>query len=124
MRKLILRSFVNAQALVGIVLTVSWFSDDLDPQSAAVPLFTIAALLLMYSLVPAQWTRSPDRLESPLALDTAVRQIAEQLQPSKTLRRLGDCVTQHRFSIQLAITSSFLATAALLLHYVAPTPVI
>lgn len=122
MFKLIFRSFVHAQALVGIVLTVSWLVGDLDFEAAAVPLYTVAAVLFMYGLAPSQWTRSPDRLDGPLALDTTARQMAEQLQPSPALRRMGDFAAQHRFSIQLAVTSCFLATAALLLHHVAPTP--
>jgi hypothetical protein len=122
MRKIITRSFVNAQALVGVMLTVSWLSGDLDLQAAAIPLYSIAALLFMYTLVPAQWTRSPDRLEGPLALDTTARQMSRQLHPSEGIQRLGDFAAQHEFSIQLAITSIFLLAAALLLQYVAPTP--
>jgi hypothetical protein len=122
MRRLIPRSFVNAQALVGVVLTVSWLVVDLDLQTAAVPLYTVAALLLLYSLVPEQWTRSPDRLEGPFALDTTARQMSKQLRSSEGMQRLGDFAAQHRFSIQLALTSIFLFAAALLLQIVAPAP--
>ena len=122
MRRLILRSFVNAQALVGVVLTVSWLVGDLDLQTAAIPLYTVAALLLMYSLLPAQWSRSPDRLAQPLLMDATAHRLAEQLQPSPTLRKLASYSAKHRFSIRLTLTSGFLCAAALLFQYVAPTP--
>ena len=122
MRTLLIRSFVNAQALVGVVLTVSWLAGDLDLQAAAVPLYAIAALLLVYCLIPASWTRSPDRAKGQLALDTTTRQMSELLYPSAGLRKMVEFAAQHRFSIQLALTSAFLSVAALLLQYVAPTP--
>jgi|GEM_PF-2954269 hypothetical protein len=122
MHRLVFRSFVNAQALVGIVLSVSWLVGNLDLQTAAIPLYTVAALLLMYSLLPTQWSRSPDRLAATLSMDATAHRLAEQFQPSPTLRKLASFAAQHKFSIQLALTSGFLCAAALLLQVISPAP--
>ena len=120
MRRLILRSFVTAQAIVGVVLTLSWLDGNLDLPSIAETLCGIATPILLYSLIPASWTRSPDRLIG--TPDATARKMSELLYPSAGVRRLVSFAAQHRFSIQLALTSAFLSVAALLPQYVAPTP--
>ena len=122
MSRLILRSFVNAQAIAGVVLTLSWLDLDSHLPSISMSLLVIAALLLVYSLIPASMTRSPDRLTGTQASDAEARDMLELLYPSKRMRRLVSFATDHKFSIQLALTSTFLLITALLLQYVASMP--
>lgn len=118
MRKSITRSFLVAEAFVGVVLTILWLVGRWEPRLMVSPLFGISAVLLLCAFLPNTWIRTLNRPEH-----TAIHQRAEEDHASANLRQPKRFAGWNRFSIDFILTSVFILITALLLHYVAPMPV-
>ena len=116
MRRSIARSFLVAQALAGVVLTILWLVERWDPRFMALPLLGIGAVLLLCAFLPNTWIRTCNQLEQ------ARHQGSEEDRPPTSIRQPKRFVGWNRFSIDFILTSAFIFITALLLHYVAPTP--
>ena len=117
MRKSIVRSFLVAQALIGVALTTLWLAGEWESRFMAALLFRLGAFLLICAFIPGTWIRTPDRLKDPMT-----REISNQDLPSTRPTGKSKFAVWNRFSIELILTSVFVFITALLLRYVAPMP--
>jgi hypothetical protein len=115
MRKPLVRSFLAAQALVGIVLTIVWLARLWESRSfITFPLYGISGLLLVGAFVPSAWIRGLDRRQNtPASIPNHL-----PLDP----RGRGGFICWNRFSIQALLTCAFVAITALLLQFAPPIP--
>ena len=113
----IVRSFLVAQALVGVVLTILWLAGQWESRFMASPLFGISAVLLLCAFLPNTWIRTFNQPEH-----AAIYQRSEEDHPSANLHQSKRFAGWNRFSIDFILTSAFISITALLLHYVAPVP--
>ena len=117
MRKSITRSFLVAQAFVGVVLTILWLAGRWELRFMTSPLFGISAVLLLCAFLPNTWIRTLNQPEH-----AAISQRSEEDHPSANLHQSKRFAGWNRFSIDFILTSVFISITALLLHYVAPMP--
>jgi len=113
----IVRSFLVAQALVGVVLTILWLAGQWESRFMAVLLFGIGTFLLICAFIPGTWIRTPDRLEGSTA-----RQESKENRLSTSPSKQRGFAGRNKFSIELILTGIFVFITALLLQYVAPMP--
>jgi hypothetical protein len=115
MRNALVRSFVVAQTLVGVVLTVVWLARLWESRLLiTIPMYAISAALLVAALIPDAWIPTPvssKHMESPSPRDMPAE-----------LREPGGFAAWNRFSIEAILTSGFVLITALLLQTIAPTP--
>jgi hypothetical protein len=117
MRNTVVRSFIVAQALVGIVLTIFWLLGEWPSLSMAMPLFGFAAISLLLAFFPNAWIPAQGKLKE--AKETKVAKHA--LPATRNLERRGFAGT-NRLSREFMFIAAFLVITALLIRFVAPIP--
>lgn len=117
MRHTATRSFIIAQALVGIVLTIFWLLGEWPSLSMATPLFGIAAVVALLAFLPNAWIPSAARRKNPQEATVA----EHSLPTTRNLERKG-LVGMNRLSRQLMTIAVFLVITAVLIRFVAPMP--
>ncbi len=104
----VLKSFVAAEAIVGILLTLMIASGENDPATVSSPLFSIGAILILYAFLSGSWIRVPGRLEGPGTLENAKRQLdADRERPSRWVQ-LSRIAAQRGVSVQWVLSGLLL----------------
>lgn len=117
MRNLVTRSFIIAQALVGVVLTISWLVGAWPSLSMAMPLFGIAAISLLLAFLPNAWIPSKKKLKKPKE-----KEVAQHALPATRNLERRDLAGMNRLSREFITIAAFLVITALLIRFVAPMP--
>jgi hypothetical protein len=120
MMRTIARSFLYAEAIAGVVLTLAWLSGETDLMVFTAPLFSLGSILVLYAFLSGSWVRAPSRLEGPLAVENAARQMHEFGTSKSPLRSLSRLAAQHRISAQWAISGALLLLTGWVLYRFAP----
>lgn len=117
MRNRVIRSFIIAQALVGLVLTIFWIAGQWPSRSMGIPLFAIAAVSAVLAFVPCAWVSSGKRDNESNAAPTT----EHTLPATRNLERhsIGG---MNPYSRDFVLIAAFLTITALLLRFVAPVP--
>jgi hypothetical protein len=111
----IFESFVVAEAIVGIALTLAIACGENDSSSLSAPLFSIGAILILYAFISGSWVRVPGRLDAPGMVENTERAIeAEQARPPRRVR-LSRIADHHRISMQWALSGVLLLANGCLL---------
>ena len=117
MRKSIVRSFLVAQALVGVVLTGFWLAGTWEPRVMALPLAGIGIFLLLCAFIPISRFETYSRLGNMAGREESP---PNRLPADPALLSKGAART--RLSVHLIFICGFLVVTALLLYFAAPMP--
>ena len=110
-----LRSFLYAQAIIGIVLTLGFAFGATDVDTLTAPLFSVGGLLILYALISSSIVRFPNRLEGLVAVENATQRLAQQKRAKRSPSKVSTFFTQNRPSIQWIVTGVFVLVSAWLL---------
>ncbi|MCK5247077.1 hypothetical protein KAR02_09275 [Candidatus Bipolaricaulota bacterium] len=111
------RSFVIAQAFVGVVLTIFWLLGEWPSLSMATPLFGIAAVSFLLAFLPNARIPSTAKIEEPQEAE-----VAEHSLPTTRNLNRKRFAGANRLSRQFMTIAAFLVITALLIRFVAPMP--
>ena len=120
MLRTFIRSFVYAQAVVGVVLTINLAAGCTDIDTITGPMFSLGALLVLYSFISSSLVRLPSRLEGLAGIEDAKQLLSGQKHDEHGPSRLSRFAIQHRLSIQWAMAGLILLLMAWALLAFAP----
>lgn len=115
MRNIMTRAFVGAEAIIGVVLTIFWLTEQWPPHAVFAPLCWIGAGLLFCALVVATWERASNR-----ETRTVEQKTLNQPRAAARSRKLSAIVSQNRRPIEIGLAATFVFITALLIRYGTP----
>lgn len=117
MRKSIVRSFLVAQALVGVVLTCLWVAGRWESRFMATPLFWIGAILVLFAFIPDSWIPFKNTAKEAL-----IQEASSAALPSTPHIEQQRFAAWNRLSVELVLIAACVLLSGLLIRFVAPIP--